>query len=40
MRIEPILKEFKQKIGDLYGQRLKKIVLYGSYAGGEANDED
>jgi predicted nucleotidyltransferase len=40
MRIEPILKEFKQKIGALYGQRLKKIVLYGSYARGEANDED
>jgi predicted nucleotidyltransferase len=39
MKIEPILKEFKQKIGDLYGQRLKKIVLYGSYARGEGNDE-
>jgi len=39
MEIEPILKEFKQKIAELYGQRLKKIVLYGSYARGQANDE-
>jgi len=23
----------------LYGQRLKKVVLYGSYARGQANDE-
>jgi predicted nucleotidyltransferase len=40
MEIEPILKEFKQKIAELYGQRLKKVVLYGSYARGQANDED
>jgi len=40
MQIEPILKEFKQKITDLYGQRLKKIVLYGSYARGQADDEN
>lgn len=39
MKIEPILKEFKQKITELYGQRLKKVVLYGSYARGQANDE-
>jgi len=39
MNIEPILKEFKQKIAELYGQRLKKVVLYGSYARGQANDE-
>ena len=39
MKIEPILKEFKQKITELYGRRLKKIVLYGSYARGQANDE-
>jgi predicted nucleotidyltransferase len=39
MDIEPILKEFKQKIAELYGQRLKKVVLYGSYARGQANDE-
>ena len=39
MEIEPILKEFKQQISELYGQRLKKVVLYGSYARGQANDE-
>jgi predicted nucleotidyltransferase len=40
MQIEHILKEFKQKIAELYGQRLRKIVLYGSYARGQASDED
>lgn len=39
MNIEPILKEFKQQVAELYGQRLKKVVLYGSYARGQANDE-
>lgn len=39
MNIEPILKEFKQQVTELYGQRLKKVVLYGSYARGQANDE-
>ena len=39
MNIEPILKEFKQQIAELYGQQLKKVVLYGSYARGQANDE-
>ncbi len=39
MDIEQILKEFKRKISELYGQRLKKVVLYGSYARGQANDE-
>jgi predicted nucleotidyltransferase len=39
MKIEPILKEFKQKTAELYGPRLKKIVLYGSYARGQANEE-
>ena len=39
MEIEQILKEFKQQIARLYGQRLRKVVLYGSYARGQANDE-
>jgi len=39
MEIEPVLKEFKEQIAELYGQRLKKVVLYGSYARGQANDE-
>jgi len=39
MEIEHILREFKRKIVELYGQRLKKVVLYGSYARGQADDE-
>ena len=39
MEIEPVLKEFKRQIGELYGARLKKVVLYGSYARGQGNDE-
>ena len=39
MNIESILKEFKQQVEELYGHRLKKVVLYGSYARGQANDE-
>ncbi|MHC4509145.1 MAG: nucleotidyltransferase domain-containing protein [Planctomycetota bacterium] len=39
MEIEPILKEFKLQITELYGARLKKVVLYGSYARGQGNDE-
>jgi predicted nucleotidyltransferase len=39
MKIEHIVKEFKRHIAELYGRRLKKVVLYGSYARGHANDE-
>src|SRR4030042_7220570 len=39
MEIEYILREFKHQIAKLYGQRLKKVLLYGSYARGQANDE-
>lgn len=37
--IERILKEFKREVQALYGNRLKKILLYGSWARGDA-DED
>jgi predicted nucleotidyltransferase len=40
MQIEHILKEFKRQINELYGERLKKVVLYGSYARGQADDEN
>ena len=40
MNIEPILKQFREKATDLYGERLKKVVLYGSYARGQADDEN
>ena len=32
MKIEKILKEFKSELQKLYGEKLKKIILYGSYA--------
>jgi predicted nucleotidyltransferase len=40
MDVREIIKEFKRQIGELYGQRLKKVVLYGSYARGQADDEN
>lgn len=38
-KIERILKEFKKELQTLYGNKLKKILLYGSWARGDA-DED
>jgi predicted nucleotidyltransferase len=40
MEIDQILREFREKAEKLYGSRLKNIILYGSYARGQANDED
>lgn len=34
-----ILKEFKSGLKKLYGSKLKNIVLYGSYARGEENED-
>jgi predicted nucleotidyltransferase len=39
MRINNILKEFKQEIAKLYGQKLKDVILYGSWARGEATEK-
>jgi predicted nucleotidyltransferase len=39
MKIKIILKEFREGIEKLYGKRLKDIILYGSWARGEAKDE-
>ena len=36
---EKILKEFKSQIRSLYGNRLKEIILYGSWARGEATKD-
>jgi predicted nucleotidyltransferase len=36
MQIDHILKEFKRQIAVLYGERLKKVILYGSWARDEA----
>ncbi|MEA3431195.1 MAG: nucleotidyltransferase domain-containing protein [candidate division WOR-3 bacterium] len=39
MKIKEILKEFRKQIKDLYGKRLKDVILYGSWARGEATEE-
>ena len=36
--IQPLLEELKAALGDLYGERLARVVLYGSFARGEATD--
>jgi predicted nucleotidyltransferase len=35
--IKPILNELKQELQKLYGDRLVKLILFGSHARGEAN---
>ncbi|PIP11881.1 MAG: nucleotidyltransferase domain-containing protein [bacterium (Candidatus Stahlbacteria) CG08_land_8_20_14_0_20_40_26] len=39
MKIKEILKEFREQIEDLYSKRLKDVILYGSWARGEATEE-
>ena len=36
--IKPILENFKTALWKLYGKRLKNIILYGSYARGDARE--
>ena len=36
--IEPILNEVKEHLKKIYGKKLKQIILYGSYARGEASE--
>ena len=38
-KIEPIVREFKQALQALYGDRLHNLVLFGSYARGDYDDE-
>ncbi len=38
-RIEPIVREFKQALQTLYGERLREVVLFGSYARGDYDEE-
>ena len=37
--IEPLVREFKAALQTLYGDRLREVVLYGSYARGDYNEE-
>ncbi len=39
MEIDQILKEFKKGAERLYGKKLKNIILYGSWAIGEATQD-
>ncbi len=34
--IRPIIDEVKSRLEDIYGDKIKEILLYGSYAKGEA----
>jgi len=39
MKTKEAIEEFKKEIKKLYGNRLKHIILYGSYARGSATEE-
>jgi len=39
MRINDILKEFREELENLYQKRLKNIILYGSWARGDATED-
>ena len=39
MRIQEILEEFRQEVQKIYGPRLRDIILYGSWARGDATEE-
>lgn len=39
MKIREIVEEFKKEIEKLYGDRLKNVILYGSWARGKATED-
>lgn len=39
MKIKEILNEFRTEVEKLYDKRLKNIILYGSWARGDATEE-
>jgi len=39
VKTEDIIREFRERIAELYGPRLKKVILYGSCARGQATDD-
>ena len=38
-KIQTILKEVREVLKNLYGERLKELILYGSYARGEERED-
>ena len=34
---DPVLKRFREALGGLYGERIERVVLYGSRARGDAD---
>jgi predicted nucleotidyltransferase len=36
---DPVLKRFRAALGELYGDRIEHVVLFGSRARGDAHDE-
>ena len=39
MKIKEVLREFRAELEKLYGDRLKNIILYGSWARGDATED-
>jgi len=39
MKIKRVLERFKEEIEELYGKRLKNIILHGSWARGDATED-
>ena len=39
MNLKIVLDEFKAELRKLYGERLKDVILYGSYARGNASEK-
>jgi predicted nucleotidyltransferase len=36
---DPLLKRFRATLGEIYGQRLERVILYGSRARGDARED-
>jgi len=39
MKIKKVLEEFRREIEKLYGKKLRDIILYGSWARGDATED-
>jgi predicted nucleotidyltransferase len=37
--VDPILKRLRRALDELYGDRIERVVLFGSRARGDANEE-